>query len=474
MFRRVLAIALACLVFSEKISGTNVFFVSPAGNDSNAGSIQSPFLTLQKAFDVLSPGDTVFLREGVYKAVGHQYANNFIKDKSGTSESPIVVMAYNGETPVIDGSDFPYSATTDPSMAVILMWNVSHVVVDGLVVRNGPRTGIHFVGQCEDVIVRNCLVEDCLGPGIGVGGYDAPYTLCKNVVVTQNTVVNCAQLFREAVSLRWVEGFEVSHNRVMNVVKECIDAKSGCSDGRIFNNTIVEGGDVSIYIDAGFSNTSVLKNIHVYDNSIVNPHGVGIAIASEEGNEGYGIHVYNNLIYDYNGGQGAGIKIAKNSASGNDGYIHDVFVCNNTVYGRGQQGLYVNLGGVANIVFRNNISVNNASQMALNTANGVNTAEIVIENNLFCGAVSHIGLNAVVVEDVGVVFENAGAGDFHLRENSPAIDAGTSATAPDTDAEGRMRPFGDGYDIGCYEFVTASPLRSGLRARTLKNVRMKF
>jgi hypothetical protein len=44
------------------------------------------------------------------------------------------------------------------------------------------------------------------------------------------------------------------------------------------------------------------------------------------------------------------------------------------------------------------------------------------------------------------------APDYHLQPGSPAIDAGTSEGAPDTDCEGTARPQGLTYDIGAYEF----------------------
>jgi hypothetical protein len=41
--------------------------------------------------------------------------------------------------------------------------------------------------------------------------------------------------------------------------------------------------------------------------------------------------------------------------------------------------------------------------------------------------------------------------DFHLRADSPAVDAGTAAGAPVTDLEGQPRPVGAGVDLGAYE-----------------------
>ena len=41
--------------------------------------------------------------------------------------------------------------------------------------------------------------------------------------------------------------------------------------------------------------------------------------------------------------------------------------------------------------------------------------------------------------------------DLHLTTSSPCLDKGTAVGAPATDADGRARPQGAGFDIGAYE-----------------------
>jgi len=53
--------------------------------------------------------------------------------------------------------------------------------------------------------------------------------------------------------------------------------------------------------------------------------------------------------------------------------------------------------------------------------------------------------------DVDVLFVNPASGDFHLRQGSPAIDAGIALAEVTNDFDGNVRPQGAGYDIGTYE-----------------------
>ncbi|MEW6189282.1 MAG: S-layer homology domain-containing protein, partial [Actinomycetota bacterium] len=60
-------------------------------------------------------------------------------------------------------------------------------------------------------------------------------------------------------------------------------------------------------------------------------------------------------------------------------------------------------------------------------------------------------------------FVDAEFGDYHLRFDSPCIDAGTNAGAPSVDLEGNLRPYdgdGDGVatvDMGAYEYSEFTP-----------------
>ncbi len=73
-------------------SGASLY-VSPNGDDSNDGSINKPFKTIQCGVDNLSEGDICYLRQGLYR-------ENVIIDKSN-----VQLAAYNDEYVVISGGE---------------------------------------------------------------------------------------------------------------------------------------------------------------------------------------------------------------------------------------------------------------------------------------------------------------------------------------------------------------------------------
>ena len=88
------------------------YYVDPIhGNDSNPGTEAAPLLTVSRALDgsVALPGDTVYLRGGVYRPmVGsgwetHHYAV-VLHGAPGLPGKPITVSAYPGERPILKGS----------------------------------------------------------------------------------------------------------------------------------------------------------------------------------------------------------------------------------------------------------------------------------------------------------------------------------------------------------------------------------
>lgn len=100
------------LLLLSASSLANNWYVSVNGSDSNTGTKEYPFLTIQKAQSSVTPGDTVFIRGGIYKMQQSQITSfagikAFVTllDKSGTNGKRICYWAYPNEKPVFDFSE---------------------------------------------------------------------------------------------------------------------------------------------------------------------------------------------------------------------------------------------------------------------------------------------------------------------------------------------------------------------------------
>lgn len=88
-------------------------FVAPDGSDDNPGTKDLPLASIQQAQEMVSPGDTVYIRGGTYqvteddisRVVQNLFASITYLDKSGTEGHTIKYWAYPGETPIFDFSD---------------------------------------------------------------------------------------------------------------------------------------------------------------------------------------------------------------------------------------------------------------------------------------------------------------------------------------------------------------------------------
>jgi len=110
----------------------NVFYVSTSGSDQNPGTLNLPWRTINQAARTVAAGDIVYIRGGTY----HETVN--VKT-SGTSDRPIKILAYQGETPVIDGNNF---ALPEGSGNALLKLSGNYIYVSGIEVRYSSYLGV--------------------------------------------------------------------------------------------------------------------------------------------------------------------------------------------------------------------------------------------------------------------------------------------------------------------------------------------
>ncbi len=419
------------------------YFVSPAGDDAHPGTIEQPWRTIQKAADTLGPGDTVYIREGLYR-------ERVTTHRSGEPGRYITFTSYPGETVTIDGADLPREGRRGWH-GLFNVAEQSYIVVSALRVINAERVGI-FARDSEHVVIQGNYTADTGSSGI------LSYR-SRRIVIDGNEVVRaCAGRGQENISIAQSDQVRVTGNHVREGRKEGIDTKDGSSNVLVQGNYVHHTGRLGIYVDAWDKHT---YNVDVIGNIVHDCGGCGFAAASERAGLLENVRFINNIAYR---NKSAGIVVA----GWNGDYehpIHNVQIINNTVYGNGWPGhtwgggIAVESGGARNILIRNNIVADNRGFQLRDDGGG---EQVVIDHNLihgFRGAANEVrGADAIEADPL---FADPLHGHFHLREGSPAIDAGLQEAAPGTDIEDTVRPAGEAWDLGAYEYRPPPEPRPG-------------
>ncbi|MBL0135868.1 MAG: hypothetical protein IPP79_18765 [Chitinophagaceae bacterium] len=167
------------LTIGTEASATK-YFISPTGNDANAGTIGAPFATLNKAWTLVAAGDTVYLRGGTYYFNSEQLLIN----KNGTATNLIKVWNYPGENPIIKKGTI--TSWTYYS-GILVMGDYIHV--KGLEITGWKQeTADHLYYGFMAQNVQNCTFEllniHHNGFGLCIGDWSTHYS-------TNVTVLNC-------------------------------------------------------------------------------------------------------------------------------------------------------------------------------------------------------------------------------------------------------------------------------------------
>lgn len=98
--------------YTKSTASLTSYYISPTGSDSNPGTKSAPFKTLMKAQSVASPGDTVYIRGGVYDDFKVAKTDNKFEDVfnyvNNIYKSGITYEAYPGDPrPVFDFKNVP-------------------------------------------------------------------------------------------------------------------------------------------------------------------------------------------------------------------------------------------------------------------------------------------------------------------------------------------------------------------------------
>ncbi len=436
-----------------------VYYVSPLGNDADPGTAEAPWATPGYASRQLMPGDTLVILGGRYSL--HAYDEDIIKPPSGAPGAWITIRGEAGKRPVLAGSGDLCCAVDISGAGYVRLENleitsdhgapfrtgiagsggpVENVILKDLYIHHLDEMGMDFA-DVNDLQVLDCRITHC---GFGSMGGPAGTSGWRKVLVRGCELSYAGHYYRGGPGpgpYDRPDGFgiepsagpvEIANTRAEHNLGDGLDSKA-C-------------------------------DTYIHHCVVANNRCDGVKLWGD------GSRVVNTLIYGTGDGEGgpspwAGMVIGQESVAGARFEIVNVTLHDNPQ--REAYPIYVQYGESAPtyVLLRNTIISGGHGPAYFGDA-----VELHADHNLFFrpGEESQVYANGreytasqLEAGELGqgnlsrdplfIMPAWGSAGDYRLREGSPAIDAGASAEAPPDDLAGTPRPYGTCCDIGAYE-----------------------
>ena len=172
------------LLATSSIVYGKTYYVATNGKDSNNGtSLSTPFATWQRGINAAYPGDTVYVRGGIYFLAGN---NPFVeinpqawptpKGRSGTKAKPICFWAYppdyeSGNIPILDCSKAYETYGTNFScfgLNAVEYWHIKGITVRNAFQRGNANRRPQGFGA---TLSANLKFENCTAHNISARGF---------------------------------------------------------------------------------------------------------------------------------------------------------------------------------------------------------------------------------------------------------------------------------------------------------------
>jgi Right handed beta helix region len=451
-------------------AGAVEIYVGPAGSDGDDGSSPAHALrTIQRAADAAGPGDTVRIMAGTYVESVRVF-------NAGAPGSAIVFTPHGDGPVILDGErqGCPGGVKPRPDGHHYGFWVAGghDVVIEGLEITRYCYEGVAFAGTSR-ATVRDCFVhhngldlpDGLSGQGIAAYGPAVDVVIERNVVtdnVPENDVsgsgIDANTLDRVTVRDNVSER---NHGNGI-LVEDCTDALIEGNVARLNVGDFGTWGTAGLWLDGG-------HDVTVRGNWLEGNVWAGMEVSDETPADPYGYAIYDNVAL----GNRYGLwldGVGRAGAAPNRVY-------NNTIVDSTASGIWLSrfagfgpgaASPLTNTQLANNIAVQLAEAAPALAVDGAPFADVTLDHDLYSRAGSGTpirwGGTDLTLADYQAAsgwdgastasdprFVNAALADFHLRADSPAVDAGTAAFVPAADFDGKPRPLGAAVDLGAFE-----------------------
>jgi hypothetical protein len=246
------------------------YYVSTAGSDSNPGSSELPFASIQHAIDVCSEIDPYYI---------HLDVSTWIESPSALNERITINGDYDGpngqggrESSIILGlltlraqnynKDLWNVSVTSLSLAAIAANMASKVVTVNNCNIHGGENGVVFYtnGFTAQIHIDNCSIYNCTSSGISGNGNRCPdIANCNihdngtgiNVVLSTSGNGQCQhnEIYNNVVGISvTASGYIFAYNNIYNNISYGVYSLAGYPDfGSVGHNSFVNNGDYDFY-----------------------------------------------------------------------------------------------------------------------------------------------------------------------------------------------------------------------------------
>jgi len=473
--------------FSIGLNSQDFYISDEFGLDTNNGSEDSPFKTINKGILEVEAGGTVYVMNGTYRNSGFgtvvpstntNMSNPHVVtiNKSGTQGAYITLKNYQDHTPKIE---------FDGRGGIVISNNMNYIIIDGFEVE-GPAANINYsqaYANREYKVLAALDDNDSItynhsyfsGKGIW-GGYGAHH----HIIVRNNSVHDTTG---SGIRFNDSDHITLEYNEVYN----CTWWTSSASSAVVFAETIASS-ESDNYTDVKM----IMRGNLVYNNWNRIPFYVTqLPDNSGNTNPNYGTADYNNIL------DGQGLYVTRSD----DGYVGTFLFENNVCVNNGKNGINFDNSLGASAIFQNNtlyyngvheiiqdlsvadgnpahrgqkvggikanrvVNATVANNIVVTRDNLFSAIELPnisgsrnVSNNIFLNGklpsddngVPYNYISCCNMIDIDPIFTTVpsvvnGAIDisqtnFELLEGSPAIDAGNSSFSPVYDINGNLRP----------------------------------
>ena len=432
--------------------GGRMLYVASDGDDAADGSIEHPWRTLQHAADSVLPGDTVVVQEGTY----HE---EVMLTRSGEFGRRITLRAAAGEAVILDGG-----GQLDDGF--IIDAGISHVSLEGFQLTDYRGWTISLEGDNRDIVIADIDSSDSdNGVHLTLGEHGKPEEGSVEDVLIRDSRFH----HHRFAGIDCTPG-PCNRLLIMNVQADNNGAEADWAGDGI---AVEMGEDIRI------------EGCQVYDNG-----GDGIDLNSRDSQPMSGIEVRGCQVW---GNKRTGIKLWRGGTI-SDSVVHSMGSCGidiaregtyevvNTLVARsgldGDYGMVVAYPedsepqGPVSLRVRNSIFAFNYGGVYLGESVKLDEDYDLFFSREDCeieavfsdredGCFGRDDLNGGAwLRETGngrhslaadPLFVDPEGGDYHLRLESPARDAGDPEQGGTLDMDGNRRPSNGGVDIGPYE-----------------------